>query len=186
MKNFSLFAQAQKLTKSPKAVELGRISTISRKNFDEGETLSFSCGAPGVEYACLLIENAVLLRTNRTGRIYAGFEKLSHMEPIIERYLRIADVSESVYVFGEPDWKPPRHPNIRIIPLMSDFKLAGEWFLIVDSTTLQVAVVAENQDASENSAPDDRRFNAIKTGNRDGVVRLVTAVEGLIDWTMAA
>ena len=30
------------------------------------------------------------------------------MEPVVDRYMRISDVSERVYVFGEPDWCPPR------------------------------------------------------------------------------
>ena len=38
-----------------------------------------------------MIENALLLR-NRSGRVYAGFEKLSYLQPVVDRYLR-ADVS---------------------------------------------------------------------------------------------
>ena len=105
MKDFSIFEQALKVSDS-RIEDLGQLSTISRRDFDERETFLFRTRAPGVEYACLMIENALLLRTNRAGRIYAGFEKLSCMQPIAHRYLRIADVSETVYIFGEPDWKP--------------------------------------------------------------------------------
>lgn len=186
MKNLSLFDQARKIAKDPRAVNLGQISSISRKDFDEHETLCFSSAAPGVEYACLLIENALLLKTNRAGRIYAGFEKLSFLQPIIDRYLRIADISEAVFIFGEADWKPPRHPNIRTIQLTPEFNLSREWFLISDSPTLRVAVVSQEENRFEKASDERGNFRTIKTSNQNGVVRLATAAEGLVDWSLAA
>jgi DICT domain-containing protein len=186
VKNLSLFDQARKIAKDPRAVNLGQISSISRKDFDEHETLCFSSAAPGVEYACLLIENALLLKPNRAGRIYAGFEKLSFLQPIVDRYLRIADISEAVFIFGETDWKPPRHPNIRTIPLTPEFNLSREWFLISDSPTLRVAVVSQEEDRFEKPSDERGNFRTIKTSNQNGVVRLATAAEGLVDWSLAA
>ena len=184
MKDFSIFEQALKVS-DPRTEDLGQISTISRRDFDERESFLFRTRAPGVEYACLMIENALLLRTNRAGRIYAGFEKLSCMQPIADRYLRIADVSESVYIFGEPDWKPPPHPNIRFVNLSSAFKLAREWFLIADSSTLRVALVARDEDGFNLTALDERNFSAVKTSNPGAVAQLALAAEGLIDWSIA-
>ena len=186
MKKLSLFEQARKLTQGSPILELGQITSISRKDFEERETFSFRCAAPCVEYACLLIENALLLRTNRAGRIYAGFEKFSLLQPIIDRYLRIADLSETVFIFGEPDWTPPRHPNIRTIPLTSEFNLAREWFLISVSPTLQVAVVAQEVDGIQDGAHDQRNLKSIKTSNQKAVLRLATAAEGLVNWSLAA
>jgi DICT domain-containing protein len=186
VKNLSLFEQARKIAKDPRAVNLGQISSISRRDFDEHETVCFRSSAPGVEYACLLIENALLLRTDRAGRIYAGFEKLSLLQPIIDRYLRIADISEAVFIFGEPDWRPPRHPNIRTIQLTPEFNLSREWFLISDSPTLQVAVVSQEENRFDGSSRERGTFKTIKTSNQDGVVRLATAAEGLVDWSLAA
>src|SRR5215210_6055686 len=125
-----MFAQALKLTSPAHLEDLGSFPNISRRTLDEHETFMFSAPVPCLEYISLLIENALLLRTNRTGMVYAGFEKLSRMEPVIDRYLRIADVSERVYVFGEADWKPPRHPNMKLITFPGDFQLAREWFVI--------------------------------------------------------
>jgi DICT domain-containing protein len=186
VKDFSFFEQACKFSNSTPTENLGQVSSISRRDFDERETFIFNSRCPGVEYACLLIENALLLRTNRSGRIYAGFEKLSYLQPILDRYLRIADLSESVFLFGERDWKPPRHPNIRVIPLKPDFKLAREWFLIADSSTLQVALVARDEDKLSNTVLDKRSFTALKTSNSTTVAKLANAAEGVIDWSIAA
>lgn len=186
MKDFSIFEFARQLSESPQTENLGQISSISRRDFDERETFLFSSGCPGVEYACLLIENALLLRTSRKGRIYAGFEKLSLLQPVIERYLRIADLSESVFIFGEADWTAPRHPNMRIVSLQPEFKLARESFLIADSPTLQVALIARDQEGAGDSPREKRIRETIKTSNPDVVVKLASATEGLIDWSIAA
>src|SRR5215210_674422 len=126
MKEFSMYGRAENAA-AGKSEDLGTVPHVSRRDFDERQTFRFRAQAPCLEYISLLIENALLLRTHRGGRLYAGFEKLSRMEGVVDRYMRIADISERVYVFGEPDWKPPRHPNMRVITLDEDLKLAREW-----------------------------------------------------------
>lgn len=186
MKNFSLFNQAHQLSKGTESQDLGQISSISRRDFEERATFTFRSTTPCVEYAGLLIENAVLLKTNRAGRIYAGFERLSCLEPVIDRYMRIADLSESLFIFGENDWKPPRHPNIRVISLAPGFALAREAFLIVDSPSFHVALIARDEDGFAKASPEARYFSAIKTSDADVVAKLANATEGVIDWSIAA
>ena len=186
MKDFSIFEYALKFSDIEQTENLGEISNVSRRDFDERETFLCRTTTPSVEYACLMIENALLLRTNRSGRVYAGFEKLSCLEPIMERYLRIADVSESVYIFGEADWQPPRHPNIRLVTLSPDFRLARESFLIAQSSSLHTAFLAFDEGGFEITTPEQIRFWAVKTSHPAIVSHLSTAIEGLIDWTLAA
>lgn len=185
MKNFSIFEQALKYSGVEETENLGEIASIARRDFIERESFICHTTTASVEYACLMIENAVLLRTNRAGRVYAGVERLSTLQPIIDRYMRIADISESVYLFGEDDWRPPRHPNIRLIPLRNDFRLARELFVIADSTSLSCAVVAFDE-AAGNTTPEQMRYWAIKSSNPAVVHALSTSVEGVIDWSLAA
>lgn len=186
MENFSIFEHALKIAKSSKVEDLGQVFYISRRDFDERETCIFRSQVPCLEYVSLMIENAVLLRTNRMGRIYAGFEKLSRMESIIDRYLRIADVSERVYVFGEKDWQPPRHPNMRLIPVPGGSPLAREWFIIAESSTLRVALVALDEDGFDVPVLEARNFRGFKSSNPAIVAGLAAAAEGLIDSALAA
>jgi len=189
VKNFSMFEQALKLANSSGLEDLGFISNISRRAYDERETFLFRSQGACLEYLSLLIENALLLRTNRHGRIYAGFEKLSRMEVVIDRYLRIADVSEQLYVFGEADWKPPRHPNMKLVTFTGDFQLAREWFLIAHSTTLSAALVARADDAPDTTSHlllETRNFHAFKSNDPLIVARLAATAEGLIDSSLAA
>jgi hypothetical protein len=183
VKNFSIFEQA---IKSSGAIEnLGEIASLARRDFVARESFMCHTTTASVEYACLLIENQILLRTNRSGRVYAGIEKMSALQPIIDRYMRIADVSEAVFLFGQDDWRPPRHPNIRLITLKQDFRLAREWFVITHSKSLNCAVVAFDETGPELS-PEQIRYWALKTTNSNIVGCLANAVEGVIDWSLAA
>lgn len=185
MKDFSIFELALKFSGSSSTENLGEIVSLSRRDFSENESFICHTTTASVEYACLMIENAILLRTNRAGRVYAGLEKLSSLQPIIDRYLRIADVSESVYLFGEDDWRPPRHPNIRVVTLDPNFKLARECFLIVQSSSLNCALIAYDE-GRDSSTSERACYWALKTSTPAVVTGLTNAVEGVIDWTLAA
>ncbi len=164
-----------------KVEDLGTVTHVSRRDFDERATFRFRAQAPALEYLSLLIENAVLLRTHRGGRLYAGFEKLSRMEPVVDRYMRISDVSERVYVFGEPDWKPPRHPNMRVLECAPDAGLAREWVVIADSPTLQVALVGVDEDGARVPVFEERRFRAFKSSAPAHVKQLAAAADRLVN-----
>lgn len=168
------------------AEDLGDITHLSRRDYNARPTITFRAHVPCLEYVSLLIENAVLLRTNRAGRVYAGFERLSRMEEVIDRYLRIADVSERVYVFGEPDWKPPRHPNMRLIAVAHASALAREWFVVVDSPSLRVALVAYDEAGLDAPHHEERKFHALKTSDARLVSELSSAAETIIDSSLAA
>jgi DICT domain-containing protein len=185
VKNFSIFEKALKFSGAGAMENLGEIASLARRDFVERESFLCHTTTASVEYGCLMIENAILLRTNRAGRVYAGVEKMSALQPIIDRYMRIADVSESVYLFGQDDWRPPRHPNIRLISLEGDFRLSREWFVIAHSKSLSCAVVAFDESVAEVS-PEQMRYWAFKTSNPKLVTGLANAVEGVIDWSLAA
>jgi Sensory domain in DIguanylate Cyclases and Two-component system len=186
LKDFSIFEYGLKLSPIDQTQDLGQVASISRRDFEERETFICRTTAASVEYLCLLIDNAILLRTNRTGRVYAGFEQLSALQPIIDRYLRIADLSECVYLFGEADWMPPKHPNIRIVELDRAVRLSRETFLIVQSSNLNGALVAFDEESEDDSLPEQIRYWALKTSNANVVRSLATGIEGMIDWSLAA
>ncbi len=185
MKNFSIFEHALKFSERNAIENLGEIASLARRDFVERESFICHTTTASVEYGCLMIENAVLLRTNRSGRVYAGVEKFSALQPIIDRYMRIADVSESVYLFGQDDWRPPRHPNIRLITLNPDFRLSREWFVMTHSSSLSCALLAYDETGTD-TLPEQMRYWAVKTSNQNFVGRLANEVEGVIDWCLAA
>jgi DICT domain-containing protein len=174
-----MFEHALKLASAARAENLGTINILSRRDFDERKTISFRAPVPCLEYASLLIESNVLLQTNRRGRIYVCFEKLSRMEAIANRYLRMADVSERIFIFGEPDWKPPRHPHVKLLKTSRDMKLSREWFLIAESSTMQVALVARDEEGFGVPDLESRKFFAVKTSEPAIVSELAAVAENL-------
>ncbi|HEX8852975.1 MAG TPA: DICT sensory domain-containing protein [Pyrinomonadaceae bacterium] len=179
MKEFSMFEYALAVAGDATA-ELGDVTHVSRRDFCERDTFRFRARVPSMEYASLLIENELLLRTKRDGRIYAFFQRLSRMEPVVARYMRIADLSERVYVFGEPDWTPPRHPNMKVIELARGCALTREWIVIADSPTMHVALVGLDEEGFDVEDLEARYFSAFKTSDPAHVKHLVTAADKLI------
>jgi DICT domain-containing protein len=183
MKEFSMFDHA--LASAGERVEdLGTVAHLSRRDFDERVTFRFRARVPVLEYVSLMIENAILLRTHRGGRLYAGFERLSRMEQVVDRYMRIADISERVYAFGEADWKPPRHPNMRVIHCGDSSRLAREWFVVADSPALRVALVGLDEEGFTRPDLEERTFRALKTHDPALVRRLASAAESIVDDTL--
>jgi len=180
MNEFSMYGCASEFA-AGRAEDLGTVPHVSRRDFAERQTFGFRAKAPCLEYISLMIENALLLRTHRGGRMYVGFERLSNMEPVVDRYMRISDVSERVYVFGEPDWKPPRHPNMAVVRLPAGAPLTREWFVIADSPSLRVALVGLAEECAAATPHEERYFRALKTHDPALVERLAYAAEGLID-----
>ncbi|MDQ3804707.1 MAG: hypothetical protein M3416_12855 [Acidobacteriota bacterium] len=180
MKEFSMFDLALGAA-GEKLEDLGTVAHVSRRDFDERPTIGFRARVPTLEYISLLIENALLLRTHRGGRLYVGFQKLSRMEGVVDRYMRIADISERVYIFGEPDWQPPRHPNMRVVKLPEGARLGREWFVVADSPNMRVALVGVDEDGFDTPVLEERTFRALKTHDPAVVRRLASAAEALID-----
>jgi DICT domain-containing protein len=178
-----MFEFALQAAKKSRPEDLGNLAIVSRRTFDELPTFRFRAQVPCLEYVSLLIENALLLRTNREGRVYVGFERLSRMEYVADRFMRISDVSERVYVFGEPDWEPPRHPNMGVVKLKPETKLAREWFVIAHSNKYSAALVAVDEDGFATPTLDERNFRAFKSTDPAIVARLAAAAEDLIDQT---
>ncbi len=179
MNEFSMYGRAAEWAAGG-LQDLGTVNNVSRRDFDERQTFGFRAQVPCLEYMSLLIENALLLRTHRGGRVYAGFERLSRMEPVVDRYMRIADISERVYVFGEADWSPPRHPNMAVMRVPGSAPLAREWFVVADSPALRVALVGVSDDGPPAAAHEERYFRAVKTHDPALVRRLASAAEDLV------
>jgi hypothetical protein len=180
VKDFSLFRRALKIAPKPRP-DFGTVQNLSRRDFEEHDNFLLRAQSPCLEYACLMIENSLLLRTNRSGRIYAGFERLSLMQPVVERYLRIADISSTVYVFGENDWEPPRHPNLRYITPQPGLSINRESFLVADCANYHASLIAVDEDGFERLKPGHRNFRIFKSSNPAVANQLAMSLESMID-----
>jgi hypothetical protein len=181
VRDCSIFELGLKLAIAAQAEDLGTVGLLSRRDIDERSTFIFRAQVPCLEYVSLIIESSLLLRTNLNGRLYVGFEKFSRMEPVVDRFLRIADISERVYVFGEDDWNPPKHPHIKLLRLEMGTKLSREWFVIADTSTLRIALVTRDEEGFAVPNLEQRYFSALKTSDNSIVSELSSTAEMLAD-----
>lgn len=123
------------------------------------------------------IENALLVDGAQT-RIFAGFQRLSRFLPQRKRYERLAELAESVFIFGVPDIEPPIISNLHYLPLMPTDQLSKEWFVVAYGQDYCSALATE--ELSEITDPDEQRtFKGVWTFDD-------TIVSIMHDWLTSA
>ncbi len=94
------------------------------------------------------IENAIITDGARA-RVFAGFQRMSRFLPQVNRYRKLAENAESVYVFGIMDVEPPPIANVHYIPLKESDRLSGEWFVVADAPDYFSFLATEQMDYPE-------------------------------------
>src|SRR5512141_156460 len=87
---------------------------------------------PTMFIASSTLEDSILIDKARA-RVFVGFQRMSRFVSQVERYQRLAQNAESVYVFGIMDAEPSPIFRVQYIPLKETDQLAKEWFLVADS-----------------------------------------------------
>lgn len=105
------------------------------------------------------IENAVLVDNVRP-RVFSGFQKYSFFLPIADRYRRIAERAESVYVFGVPDVTPPPIPGLVYVDIKLTDQLAKEWFIVADAPDY-ISILATEELTSFSEPDENRAFRGV-------------------------
>lgn len=100
------------------------------------------------------IENVTLLDNAHT-RIFSSFQRMSRFIPQVERYRKLAQKAEAIYVFGIPDVEVPPIENLTYIPLTQDDQLAREWFIV--NYGRDYATMLSTEEQSRFSDPDAQR-----------------------------
>lgn len=146
-------------TRSPLETDLSLFEQITRTV----HAPLFTQSHPSLIKVSHEIENGVLHGTSGA-RVFAGFQKLSFLLPILSRYEQMALVAESVWVFGYPDVELPSIPGFHVVELPEGHTLVGEWFLVVESANYFSALVAK--DISGFEVPQHKRlFRGVWTFN---------------------
>lgn len=139
--------------------------------------IKYDTKIPNLEKMCYLMES-VVLQKKREGTIYAGFQKISRAEAIWDRYLKMAENVDKIYIYGEKDKSLTPHPKIEIVPLPKGHPLIREWFLVMDikfGKNMMTAYDLDGFGTYENEK--DRNFRGGKTINKDIVEKAVRILE---------
>ena len=136
---------------------------------------TFDASVRAMQYWCRLNERLVLERHAHHASVYAGFERLSRVKPVLRRYKRLAREVRRITVFGEADVELPF--SARIVDV-TGAALAREWFLVVDAPSYKALLVARDQHGFGPTGPlAGRRFLGVSTHDADLVLTACTALE---------
>ncbi len=125
------------------------------------------------------IENVILLDKVRA-RLFSGFQRMSAFLPQVERYQRLAEQAESIYVFGVMDVTPPPIMRVTYVPLRPTDQLAREWFIVADAPEYFTTLATE--EISPAGVQDmERRFEGIWSFDEDMVLILRDWLSSLVD-----
>jgi len=146
-----------------------------------GDRQAMSASARAMLHWCSIVERLTRDKHARGARIYAGFEKLSRVRPVLRRYRQLASVAERLVVFGERD---------EAIELdaeqidVTDSPLSREWFLVVHCADYGALLAAKDLTGFGPTGPlPGRRFAAVTAKDRVFIERaahrLVAHIEEL-------
>lgn len=101
---------------------------------------------PTLRAWCREVEDHVVSADLQDARVLAGFQHLSRVQGVLDRYRRVLDVAGEVTLFGIGDhsWHADL-PGVREVSL-PDIDLAHEWFVVVDTPSEPSLLVARPVD----------------------------------------
>jgi len=143
--------------------------------------IKYETKVPNLERMCYIMESVVLKAGKKQGDVYAGFQKISRAEAIWDRFLKMADNVDHLYVFGEKDKVLPSHPNIKFIYLPQNHPLVREWFLVLDIKYMRNMMTAYDLDGFGTKPLEiDRNFKGAKTVNTKIIDEAIALLKQII------
>lgn len=129
------------------------------------------------------IEEAVIEQRLKT-EVYAGFQHLYFVSPILGRYQQLQEIASSVWLFGTSNARDPVLDRFHCVTLMEDDLLVREWFLVVDHPRYARAIVAR-EITPPNTKRLDRMFQGVLTSDRTQIKRLIRGLQDALSTEMA-
>lgn len=124
---------------------------------------------------CRTIELAVIERQLNT-EVYAGFQQIRYLTPILPRYQKMSTFASHVWVFGQPGASDPALDGLHGVHLQPGDQLIKEWFLVVNTPAYARALVAHEM--SKPGTPHPKRtFRGILTSDQKQVAQFANLLQ---------
>jgi DICT domain-containing protein len=112
---------------------------------------------------CSIIEDKIIQESFNI-KVFAGFQQLEYFLPIVERYKKIAEVAQNVYIFGKPYADMPTIDKLHYVHLKPEDQLSKEWFLVIKHESYTRSLASLNM--SEDDTPRSHRiFKGVLTSD---------------------
>lgn len=144
-----------------------------------GDRQGLSTSARAMLHWCSIVERLTRDKHARGARIYAGFERLSRVRPVLRRYRQLADVTERLVVFGERD--EPIDLNAELVDVTGS-PLCREWFLVIHTADYGALLAAKDLTGFGPTGPlPGRRFAAVTAHDRVFIERAAHRLAAHVD-----
>lgn len=176
MKQFSLVRQVSEACQRA-GVEARWAGDVAMVGSEGGLSASnFQTGVAAMHVWCRSVERLLVDLAPRELRIHAGFERLSRIKRIEDRYRALASRADALYLYGQPDYTP-RIAGAKEVALGEE-PLALEWFLVVKARGFGAVVAAEDLDGFGNGRSlSQRRFRGLVTHHPAVVTATIQALD---------
>jgi hypothetical protein len=156
-------------------VELRQLGDANKQIKPESDEQPLTASVRAMLHWCGIVERLTRDRHARGARVYAGFERLSRVKPVLRRYQQLASVVDRLVVFGEHD--EPLALDAEQIDVTGS-ALGREWFLVVYSENYSALLAAKDLDGFGPTGPlPGRRFAAVTVRERTFIERSVQRLE---------
>jgi len=142
-------------------------------------TASFTTTVSSMRVWSRVNEQVVLEQQLDDAILFAGFQRMSHVQGVHRRYEELSSVASELWILGKEDRRPDV-PQAHLVGV-GPGPLQREWFLVVLSSRYQCLIAARDLDGLERGKPNDRRFAGLKTFRRSVVESAVEALRGWAD-----
>lgn len=111
---------------------------------------------------CANIERTIIRQELKSGHVFASFQQLDFFLPVLERYRKMTEFIDNIWVFGIPskDQNFPQLDGVNYIYLEEEDVLTQEWFLIVNHPTYSRSLSAL-ETTSPGTPHKDRTYKGI-------------------------
>lgn len=133
---------------------------------------------PMLAFYCHRIETEIVDR-KLDAEVYASFQQMERVRPVLPRYRRIVAGGANVALFGKPGDTDPSLSEFRCVYLNDQDLLVKEWFLVANHPEIQRAVIAREIGDPELSYAE-RTYQGVITSDAAEVERIARIVGSAI------
>lgn len=118
-----------------------------------------------------LIEDAAV-QTARKVNLHVSFQYLSRLSDQLERYKKIAEEVDGLWLYAAPDAPFPPFPNTTLIDT-SQSPLINYWFVIAYGSGLSMTLLAEEKPAPTNGKGEYRIYEGFYTFDEEVAYKIL-------------
>jgi DICT domain-containing protein len=149
----------------------------AHSGIEQHSPAEFTSGVRAMLHWCRINERLTLERHSQDAQVFAGFERLSRVRPVLSRYRQLAAAARRLVIFATHDEALPLDAELIDV---GDRPLSREWFLVIDAPSYKALLAARDLTGFGPTGPlAHRRFVAVTLHDPELIARAVAELSRL-------